>query len=249
MKLLWKICLHSSLLGVLIFNLSCSKGSDRKTESMRVFVFTKTGGYVHESIPDGVQAIKKLGQENNFEVTVSDDSLRFTKSELKKYNVVVFLNNSGKILGDSGRENLKQFIRRGGGFVGVHGASTCETDWPWYGQLVGARFKDHPVLQQGTVKVIDKSHLSTKHLPDEWVREDEWYNFYPDISQNIHVLAIMDESSYEGGTNGPDHPFSWYQEFEGGRSWYTAGGHKKEHYQDSLFVKHILGGILYAAGK
>ena len=78
---------------------------------------------------------------------------------------------------------------------------------------------------------------------------DEWYNFKPELSDHITVLVEIDESTYEGGTHGDHHPFTWYHEFDGGRSWYTAGGHFKEHYTDDLFMQHILGGILYAIGR
>jgi len=247
MKLLKQICYHNMIFCLVFF---VFYGCDSKESiKMRVFVFTKTGGYVHDAIPDGVQAIRDLGQKNNFLVEESDDSLRFNEPELSKYGVIVFMNTSGKVLGEAQRAAFKHYIQQGGGFVGVHGASASEEDWPWFARLVGVRFKDHPEIQKATVKVIDKIHPSTKHLPDEWRREDEWYNFHPDISENIHVVALIDESTYQGGSNGAMHPFAWYQEFDGGRSWYTAGGHMKEHYQDSLFVKHLLGGILYAAGK
>jgi type 1 glutamine amidotransferase len=246
MKLLKQICC-SFIFGLVLLVLNgCNTSESGK---MRVFVFTKANGYVHESIPDGAQAIKDLGLKHNFDVEVSDDSLRFTDEELAKYAVIVFMNTSGTILGEAQRDAFKRYIQQGGGFVGVHGASVTEEDWPWFAQLVGVRFKDHPEIQQATIRVIDKTHPSTSHLPDAWVREDEWYNFQPDISENIHILATIDETTYHGGTNGPGHPFAWYQAFEGGRSWYTAGGHQKEHYQDPLFVQHLLGGIFFAAGK
>src|SRR5688500_3526449 len=47
---------------------------------------------------------------------------------------------------------------------------------------------------------------------------------------------------------GDRHPFAWYHEFDGGRAFYTAGGHTKESYSDSLFLKHLLGGLRYAIG-
>jgi type 1 glutamine amidotransferase len=248
MRRLNQIYYLSTILVLMVALFTCGNSSS-EDHTMRVFVFTKATGYVHESIPEGAQAIRDLGLKHNFEVEVSDDSLCFNEQALSKYNVIVFMNTSGNVLGEAQQTVFKDYIQQGGGFVGVHGASVTEEDWPWYAQLLGARFKDHPEIQQATVKVIDKTHSSTKHLPDEWVREDEWYNFEPDISENIHVLAVIDESTYQGGSNGPNHPFAWYQTFEGGRSWYTAGGHKKEHYQDPLFQQHILGGILYAAGK
>lgn len=46
---------------------------------------------------------------------------------------------------------------------------------------------------------------------------------------------------------GDDHPIAWYHEFDGGRSWYTGGGHTSASYQEEDFAKHIRGGLLYAA--
>ena len=59
----------------------------------------------------------------------------------------------------------------------------------------------------------------------------------------------VDETTYAGGTMGYDHPISWYHYFEGGRAWYTGMGHTESSYSEPLFLDHLLGGILYAAGK
>jgi type 1 glutamine amidotransferase len=63
----------------------------------------------------------------------------------------------------------------------------------------------------------------------------------------VHVLLTLDEDSYRGGTMGSDHPIAWYHEYDGGRAWYTAGGHTPESYADPLFMAHVWGGIEYAA--
>ena len=47
---------------------------------------------------------------------------------------------------------------------------------------------------------------------------------------------------------GYDHPIAWMHEFDGGRSWYTGGGHTEESYSEPAFLEHILGGIMYASG-
>ena len=48
---------------------------------------------------------------------------------------------------------------------------------------------------------------------------------------------------------GADHPIAWCHEYEGGRSWYTGGGHTKESYAEPEFLKHLLGGIRWAANR
>ena len=47
---------------------------------------------------------------------------------------------------------------------------------------------------------------------------------------------------------GEGHPISWNHEFDGGRSWYTAIGHRAEIYADEDYRNHLRGGILWAAG-
>ncbi|KAJ4423292.1 hypothetical protein N0V82_002019 [Gnomoniopsis sp. IMI 355080] len=81
----------------------------------------------------------------------------------------------------------------------------------------------------------------------EWF--DEWYNFRqnPRMLDGVHILMSVKESTYQGGIMGEDHPIAWCQEFDGGRSFYTALGHFDEAYTDDLFKTSILNGILWAA--
>jgi type 1 glutamine amidotransferase len=135
--------------------------------------------------------------------------------------------------------------------VGVHSASDTEYNWPWYGGLVGAYFDrvhGHSKVTQATLHVIDRTHPSTVMLPALWVRTDEWYNFASNPRGRVNVLMTIDESTYNGGTMGVDHPIAWYHEYEGGRAWYTALGHTSESYYEPLFLAHLWGGIMYAVG-
>ena len=220
---------------------------DKPLQDIKVLVFTKTDGYEHQSIPAGVAALKKLGQENGFEVTETQWAYYFQPDTLEKYDVVIFLSTTQDVLNNGEQEAFKAYINNSGGFVGIHAAADTEYEWEWYGQLVGAYFKSHPKQQNALVKVTDKNHPSTAHLPSEWERWDEWYN-YKDIQPNLNVLAYLDESTYEGGENGDNHPIAWYHDFDGGRAFYTGLGHTEESFQDPLFLQHVLGGIIYAAG-
>lgn len=214
----------------------------------KVLVFVKTRGYHHNSIPAGVAALAKLGAENGFEVDATEDSLDFSPTQLKQYRAVVFLSTTMNVLGDAEQEAFEKYIRTGGGYVGIHAATDTEYDWPWYGKLAGAWFQSHPKQQKAVIQVVDKKHPSTRFLPERWERFDEWYN-YKNINPEVKVLAQLDEKTYEGGNNGDHHPIAWYHEFEGGRAFYTGGGHTKESYQEPLFLRHLLGGIQYAMGK
>jgi type 1 glutamine amidotransferase len=213
----------------------------------KVLVFSKTAAFHHKSIAVGVPAIMKLGQENNFDVDTTTNAEKFTADNLKQYAAVIFLSTTGDVLNDTQQAAFEQYIKAGGGFVGVHAATDTEYDWPWYGKLVGAYFKSHPKQQEATLNVVDRNFIATKHLPETWKRWDEWYN-YKWIADDLHVLIKIDEKSYTGGENGDNHPMSWYHKFDGGRSFYTELGHTDESYADPLYLKHLLGGIQYAAG-
>jgi type 1 glutamine amidotransferase len=220
-------------------------------EIAQILVFTKTMGYRHKSIEKGVETLKNLGKENNFSVTQTEDSLQFNEANLKKYDLVLFLSTTMDVLGTDQEQAFKNYINSGGNYMGIHAASDTEYGWPWYGKLVGAYFTSHPNdpnVREAKMNVVNREHLSTAHLNDTWVRNDEWYN-YDNINPDIEVLIYLDETSYEGGTNGDNHPIAWYQEFDGGRVFYTGGGHTKESYDEPDFQKHLVGGINYCLGR
>ena len=216
----------------------------------KVLVFTKTNGYRHESIEKGVEVINKLGLENGFKVIHSENSDIFTTESLKEFDLVIFLNTTEDILDDEGQRNFEMFMRNGGSFMGIHSAADTEYDWPWYGKLVGAYFKNHPnnpSIRDAEIIKEDSMHVSCKHLSDRWERTDEWYN-YKEINPDINILLRLNESSYEGGEHGDNHPIAWYHEFDGGKAFYTGGGHTKASFDEIDFKQHILGGILYCLG-
>lgn len=245
--------LHYVLILILAGNCN-GKSSTENTEKEnpvvleKVLVFTKTEGFRHKSIEKGVELLKSQGNENDFEVTHTEDASVFNNDNLKDYKLVVFLSTTGDILNEGQQEAFKTFINNGGGFVGIHAATDTEYDWPWYGQLVGGYFESHPQTQEAIINLVKGDHPSTQHLSDTWTRTDEWYNF-KNLNQNTTTLLNLDESSYEGGKNGENHPIAWFHEFDGGRVFYTGLGHTKESYDEDDFKKHLLGGIFYALGR
>jgi type 1 glutamine amidotransferase len=221
----------------------------------RVLVFTRSQGYYHESIPAGIKAIQKLGDENNFAVDTTQDSTNFVDANLKKYAAVIFCNSSGRNLFTKDQQAaIQRYIRGGGGFMGIHSAACNyanlkpgDVDWLWCHQLVGATFTNHPTPQNAEFDVADQTNAATAHLPRRWLWHDELYNF-KDIQSDIHVLLKIDENTYKGGQVGANHPMAWYHEFDGGRAFYTALGHSADSYSKPDFLKHLLAGIHYAMG-
>jgi len=228
----------------------------------RVLVYTRNyvtggGGYVHDNIPTAVEAIRGMGAANKFEVDSTDDPAVFTDANLRNYRALVFASsNNEAFTNDAQRDALRRYIQGGGGFVGIHSATGSERNWPWYWSMLGGRFQRHPKLQKFSVVVVDPMHPSTKQLPSKFEWQDECY-FHEFLNPDLQPLLITDPTALDdparkehpSGLFGKAMPMAWTLRTAGGRVFYTALGHKKEHYSDPLLNSHILGGILWAMGE
>jgi type 1 glutamine amidotransferase len=237
-------------------------GAAAAAEKNKVLVYTRNHvtngkGFVHDNIPFAVDAITKLGVENGFAVDVSADPGVFTPENLKQYSAIVFANSNNEAFETQAqRDSFRRYIRAGGGFVGIHSASGSEREWPWFWSLLGGKFVRHPKIQPFEVRVVEANHPATRDLPATFTWDDECY-YLDNLNKNTRPLLVTDprkindpkKNVYPGDRFGDAMPLAWYHEFEGGRSFYTALGHKKEHYQDPILVKHIRGGILWAMGE
>lgn len=212
----------------------------------RVLVFTKTAGFRHDAIPTAVATLKTLASDAGMVADHTEDAQAFTAGNLARYRVVVFASTTGDVLDDAQQAAMEGFVRGGGGFVGVHAAADTEYDWPWYGRLVGAYFKNHPPGLQST-------HVQPEHdgkpAGARWPITDELYNYRANPRAQVRVVASVDEQEYEGGQMGADHPITWCHAFDGGRSWYTGLGHDEKVYADKNALAQLARGLRYAAGR
>ncbi|MGW1713423.1 ThuA domain-containing protein [Streptomyces sp. NPDC002156] len=250
------------------------------TDGYRVLLYTRTAGPRHANLGPALgtglnpalttanvvqNAVVELGQDNGFGVDWTEDVAQLASSgQLFRYNAVVFYSTSRDTLDDAAQTALRQYVRGGGGFVGIHNAFGTEYNWPWYeGLLGGANFYDHGPTQPGTVVVQDRHDSSTEGLPARWTFTDEWYNLVPAPSR-VRVLATVDESTLARGVtgnlghpgHGRAHPVAWCQYYDGGRAWLTTLGHDARDFAtDGSFPgaeeyqRLVLGGIESAMGK
>jgi uncharacterized protein len=228
----------------------------------RVLVYTRqvasaTSSYIHDNNPASVAAIKKMGAENGFAVDASEDPQVFTDANLKRYKAVIFSNTHNTVFDTQAqRDAFEKYVKAGGGFVGIHAATTTEREWPFFVGLIGGKFVRHPQLQKFTVTVQDASHPSTKGLPTTFEWEDECYmhdmlnpNMHPLLSADPTKLNDPDRAKFPNDLLGHAMPLAWTITNTGQRVFYTALGHKPEYYSNPLLVKHLLGGILWAMGE
>jgi type 1 glutamine amidotransferase len=239
-----------------------------KTSQYRVLLYTRTGVSRHADLgpplPPGLnphlvegnvvqREMQKLAAANGIELDYTEDVSDLQTPLLNAYNAIIFYSTSRDILDDGAKTALRQYMRAGGGFVGIHNAFGTLYNWPYYEGLLGnANFYDHGPLRTGDVVVVDSKDVSTKDLPGRWQFKDEWYNLVP-FPTHVRFLATVDEKSWTpvtgspftgapaGGTgprqptrpsvvgrhpgHGEFHPVAWCQYYDGGKVWVTTLGH------------------------
>ncbi len=247
--------MKKQLTSCLLLLLLAFSAHSQNTPQFRVLLFSKTDGFHHESINEGVIAIRKLAERHTFAVDWQENASVFNDKALEKYQVVVFLNTTGNILNDEQQKAFEKFIQAGKGFVGIHSASDTEYDWPWYVKMVGMMFKIHPAQQTAYLKVENRNFPGMERFPDKLLWTDEWYEFSERKADDLKFLVSVDEKSYNPVVKwGPNegkgmgfHPISWYHNYDGGRAFYTALGHIPLVFSDQTFLDHLYGGIYWAA--
>ncbi|MFC5745810.1 ThuA domain-containing protein [Actinomadura rugatobispora] len=256
-------------------------GNFDPAEGYKVLVYSRTAGPRHANLGPALaaglnpplsaanaaqSALVKMGKDNGFAVDWTEDVTQLSSAgRLLGYNAVVFLSTTRDTLDDAAQTALRQYVRGGGGFVGIHNAFGTEYNWPWYeGLLGGANFYDHGPAQPGTVQTLNRRDASTAGLPARWAFSDEWYNLVP-FPSRVRILATVDERTMERGTegglghpgHGSSHPIAWCHYYDGGRAWLTTLGHDAKAFTDDgstfagapQFQRLVLGGIESAMGR
>jgi type 1 glutamine amidotransferase len=215
-----------------------------------VLVFSRTGGFRHDSIPAALTALTALAGQHGLGLAATEDKAHFTDENLAHFAAVVFLSTTGEVLDASHEAAFERYIAAGHGYVGIHAASDCEYAWPFYGGLVGAYLSGHSPVVVARVEAEPVTHPSLGGVPSSWQRLDEWYGFRANPRAQVTVLLTVDETSYEPGQGsmGADHPVAWYHSYGGGRAFYTALGHTADSFREPEFLAHLLGGMQWAAG-
>ncbi|MCX6318995.1 MAG: ThuA domain-containing protein [Bacteroidetes bacterium] len=227
-----------------------------RAKQFKVLLVTTTRGWHHESVHTGVLALQQLGARNFFDVVLMEDPNSFTDKNLEQFKAIVFLNTTGDIFDSTQQRVMERFIQSGKGFVGIHSASDTEYDWEWYTKLVGRMFFIHPVIQTARLNITDTLFPGLQGFAGNKQWTDEWYDFGPEKTNDLHYILTVDESSYDPAVQwgskkskgmGVFHPIAWYHAYDGGRSFYTALGHMPAVYSDPAFLNHLYAGILWAA--
>ena len=234
---------------ILSFSVSAQK-------QFKALLIPTTNGWRHESVHAGVLAIQQLAVKNFFDVVYFDDPGSFNDKNLAQFQVIIFLNTTGNILDSAQQRVMERFIRSGKGFVGIHSASDTHYGWEWYTKLIGRMFYVHPVIQTAKLKILDPKFPGLQGFADSKLWTDEFYEFGAEKISGLQYVLGIDETTYNPKVDwgsrksegmGAMHPLSWYHNYDGGRSFYTALGHLPSVFSEQAFLNHLYAGILWAA--
>ncbi len=213
---------------------------------VRVLMVTTTAGFRHDSIPAARDSVAGLANQNGFTVTATEDLSTISSTGLAGYDVLFFALTSGELALDGNQKAaLLAFVSGGKGFIGTHSATDTLHDWPEYGRLIGAYFKEHPWTRSGTVVVEDPAHETAAGLGGRFDIVEEFYAFSDNPRPRVHVLLRLDAASV--GASG-DYPLAWSWSYGSGRVYYNALGHFAETWRDPRFQRQIAAAIRWAAG-
>jgi type 1 glutamine amidotransferase len=228
--------------------------------SPAILVFSKTNGFRHESIAAANAMFRDIATEREWGIYLTENGAVFDPALLSRFDAVVWNNASGDVLTPEQRQAFQDYLRGGGGFVGVHGAGGDPSyRWRWYvDELIGAQFIGHtmwPQFPRAAIQIADPTHPAMQGLPREWVRDDEWYSFDRSVREKgYRILATLDEGSYrprglllDDLSMAGDHPIIWSHCVGDGRALYSALGHSADAYSEPLHRTMLASAVAWAA--
>ena len=198
-----------------------------------------------------------LGEKTEaFEPVLSADSAVFEPETLAKFDVVIFNNNCEKGIDEPRRRRaLFDFVKNGGGIVGIHSAS-YDPNWPEFIELLGACSVDHPWNSGSTVSVRvtePESPLVKPFGKGPFRHTDEIFTYSHFNPKRSRILLALDKKGTDMTLPGirkeaEPFPLAWIHDHGKGRVFYCEFGHDKEVFWNPAVLDFYLRGIQYAAG-
>ena len=226
----------------------------------------------HGAIPYANLAFTLMGQKTGaFEAVVSRDPQVFQKESLKNFDAVFFNNNVGNIFSDPQlRQNIVDFVKHGGGLMGVHGTTAAflnwsgpaagTDDWPEFGEIIGGRGANHREHDEKIfVKIEEPHHPLLQFFPkDGFEYQDEFFRVSDPYSREKQrvLLSIdkektnLDREPYKGVKERADEDYAlaWVKNYGNGRSFYSTFAHSPKIFWDPAMLQFYLAATQFVLG-
>ena len=202
--------------------------------------------------------LDQLAADSNFVIDYLTHTDSINAAFLSNYQLIIQLDFVPYAWKPEAMMAFQQYIEEGrGGWVGFHHATLLgEFDgysmWPWFYSFMGSiRWKDYIArFAKATVRIEDHSHPVFQGIPDSFVvQKEEWYTYDKSPRPNVHVLAHVDESTYQPDTavKMGDHPVIWTNEHVRARNVYIFMGHDPILFDDPVYRRLFSNSIFWAA--
>jgi type 1 glutamine amidotransferase len=256
------------------------KAVEPPPKQRKLLVFSRSWGYKHSAIPYGKKAVEIMAQKTGaFEATITDDDSFFEPQNLKQFDAILFNNTNNEIFlpedfdklspveqakaakrDELLKASLVDFLAGGKGLAVIHAGVASFRKWPEFGEIMAARFDNHPWVAGSTVtlKVEEPAHPVVKAFKEPlFVVTDEVYQFTgPYTRDKVRVLLSIDTSKTSivldqlDAVHRKDKDFAitWVKSYGKGRVFYCALGHEHDLFWNPIVLQHYLDGIQFALG-
>jgi len=246
------------------------KAAVKPKKARRLLIFDLNVNYGgHQSIDYANYAFARMGKETGaFETVISRDTMVFHIENLQEFDAVFFNNTVGNLFQDKKlRQNLLDFVRGGGGLLGVHGTTAAFTfwpgaheDWPEFGEMLGARGAYHRENNEHVfIKNEDPDHPVNRVFGGrDFDYRDEFFRFVEPYSRDlVHVLLSIDteKTDMEQGRafgkvtrEDNDYAVAWVRQYGQGRVFYCSFAHHPQVFWDPVMLEFYLDAIQYTLG-
>ena len=247
----------------------------------RLLIYSRCYGFIHSGIPYGKVAFSILGDKTGaWESELHDDLEVFEKENLARFDAIFFNNTNNEIflpedyesLGEEAKraaevvdarlkQNLLDYVAAGGGFAVLHAGVATFRKWPEFGELMGARFENHPWVSGSTVslKVDDPDHPLAAALRDSALPRitDEIYQLAEPFSRedsrvllsvDVEATEITPQAAAAFRREDRDFPMTYVRSYGKGRVYYNAFGHQHDVFWNPVVLRHWLDGIQFVLG-
>jgi uncharacterized protein len=218
----------------------------------RILYVTHSAGYRHDVLPLSRSILHDLGETSGrFDVTATEDISILTAEDLRRFAAIIFFTTGELPISDGQKTALLDFVRSGGGFLGVHSATDTFYSWPDYLKLIGGYFNGHPWHQAVRIAIVDPSDPLVGFLGSSLQIADEIYQISDFDYEGSHVLLRLDETSVDLTLSGVRRrfygwPLAWTRTYGRGRVFYMALGHDEAVWRDPRYQRILLNAILWS---
>jgi type 1 glutamine amidotransferase len=266
------IVIAALVLGAAVLSLDAQQGpprgpraqAPRARKVVLAWADTRNGIAQHESTSHALSVIERLGYESGaYDTFIRTDSNIISKTpkrttgeaasggpSLAMVDAIFFLGHRDVPIDDEQKKELLAFVRDDGkGLVAAHTALTAFDSWPEFGELLGGRYDGHPWHETGTVINEAKDSPITKHFPQTFSINDEFYqvkNFSPDA----RVLLRLDTAKMppHAELRNKSFPLVWTKNYGKGRVMYSSFGHDAAIFDNRDIAQMFLEGMKWVLG-